>query len=190
MPWEAPVYWTHPEGEFPAQLTNWEEITSQFKDEKTGELKQQIKWTFETEVERPDGKPPQLSKWTSTVLSPQSKAGEIILALGFEVPAPADVPSFDADALIGSKCIIDVDHKKMPDESVFARIVGIRPIRKQATGGFQAGANPKGRTLKTAPDAAAAGCPDPSYDHSLKPGKHGFDPFHSESCPLMETVTV
>jgi hypothetical protein len=25
MPWEAPVYWTHPEGEFPAKLVKVEE---------------------------------------------------------------------------------------------------------------------------------------------------------------------
>jgi hypothetical protein len=183
MPWEAPVYWTHPEGKFPAKLVKVEE-------QALNRYGASVKWTFETNVERDDGKPPELSKLTSMTLSAGSKAGEIILALGFEIPCRDDIPNFDAKALIGSECQITVKHDDKGDGNVWANIELFEPVRKQATSGFQAGSSAKDRTLKTATDAAAAGCPDPSYDHSLKPGKPGFDPFHSESCPLMETVTV
>lgn len=151
-------HWLHPEGIFPAQLVTFEETQGAFGPG--------IKWVLETNVEREDGKSPQLALRTSQKIGAKSNLGKLLTAFGVPLPETTeDAQALDLDALIGKRIKIEVRHSLGADGTTWANIESFGPIRggtmEHATRGTE-GATPtpgapNGNGAKAAPATKPAG---------------------------------
>jgi hypothetical protein len=195
-------YWLHPQGVYQAQLKALED--------KAGNWGPQIQWTWETPELQFDeeGQPilnddgtqrkGRLVDFTSCTASAKSNLGKLLTALGIPLPTTKEEAAEMNDAwfkkLIGKRVTVQVIHNLLPDGRIFANIQSFAPIGKGGTKGetkteapaTTATSTPASPAPAPAPAPAPEGCPDPSYDHSLKQGDEGYDPFHSETCPGMK----
>jgi hypothetical protein len=190
-------YWLHPQGIFPAELKALED--------KTGNWGPQIQWTWETPELQFDeeGQPicnddgtqrkGRLVDFTSCTASAKSDLGKLLTAMGISLPANKEEAAAMNDAwfkkLIGNRIAVQVIHKLLTDGRIFANIQSYAPISAAGKGGGgpkMDGPKTEAAPAPAAPAPAPEGCPDPTYDHSLKQGDEGFDPFHSETCPGMK----
>jgi hypothetical protein len=178
---ELPEYWLHPKGVFPLQLLKVEDATGQWGA--------QIKWTWETpEMQtHEDGSPRldddgrqmqgRIGDFTGCSASAKSKLGKLLVALGVGLPTTKDEAAAMNDAwfqrLRGKRVNAEIVHTLRDDGRILANIERYAPIGGKTV-------------IVEAPRVGPEGddCPDPSYDHSLKPGKEGHDPFHQ--CSRMQ----
>lgn len=160
-------HWLHPEGIFPAQLMTFEETISQFGPG--------IKWVLETNVEREDGKPPQLALRTSQKVGAKSNLGKLLTAFGVALPETTeDAQALDLDALIGKRIKIEVRHSLGQDGTTWANIESFGPIRggtmEHATRGGD------GQSLPPATAANGNGAAQPTPAPARKPKDPFEDP--------------
>lgn len=136
MRFEVPKYWLHPEGIFPAQIVTWEEAD--------GKWGPRVKWVFETNQQRDDNKPAQLSFFTSCSFGKKSALSVMLTALGVAVPDTDEAAAaFNPDDLIGTECTIQVKHSLDNEGGMWANIEKIARKRPSQAVGTSAKAEPQ-----------------------------------------------
>ena len=145
----------HPEGTFPAQLVDWEEAPGKFGT--------QIKWKFETNVEKDDGTNATLSYFTGTNFSTDPRNKLLALMSAVRVPLPEtkeEAAKFTPDVLIGKVCGIRIIHRPGSDGTEWANIDAVLPpggSKKAAAAVF----GEEEPVDKVSPDVPAEGRVDP-----------------------------
>lgn len=167
MPFEVARKWLHPEGIFPAQLVTWEETV--------GKYGPRVRWTFETNVEREDGNPPQLAVWTGMSFGPKAQINQLLTSMGVTPPSTDDeAEMFNPDDLIGLRVRIQVKHELGNDGTLWANVAKMAPLKEAAPSGNGAAA--------THPAAAAVAVPaaQPELAGATVAQAANVDPFEQQ----------
>ena len=112
----------HPDGVFSAQVTAVGEVDSINPD-----WSLQFQVDFETEAVDDSGKQMTIPYYVTQKLTDQSKLGQLLKVLGFDVRAMANGQEFDTDDLIGRRCRIVVEHQERNDGSTRAKVTAVMP---------------------------------------------------------------
>ena len=112
----------HPDGVFPAQVTAVAEVDSINPD-----WSPQFQVNVETEAVDDSGKQMTIPYFVTRKLTDQSKLGQLLKVLGFDVRAMANGQEFDTDDLIGRRCRIVVEHQERNDGSTRAKVTAVMP---------------------------------------------------------------
>lgn len=135
MPFEVAKRWLHPAGIFPAVLKNWEETTSKYGP--------RVRWTFETNVQREDGKAPELSVWTGMSFGPKAQLNQLLISLEVDPPeTDEEAELFNPDLLMGLQVQLEVRHTLGNDGTTWANVEKVAPLKKAAGNGPQPGVTP------------------------------------------------
>lgn len=110
----------HPEGVYPFQVVDCAKATGKFGD--------QFKWTLETNFERDDDQPPQITYYTPVDITAKNKFGKLLVALG--VPLPDEDEDIDTDDLIGKVGRVRLKHSAGADGTIWANVDDLLPAEK------------------------------------------------------------
>ena len=68
-----------------------------------------------------------IAYYVTQKLTDQSKLGQVLKVLGFDVRAMANGQEFDTDDLIGRSCRLIVEHQDKNDGSTRAKVTAVMP---------------------------------------------------------------
>lgn len=101
-----------------------------------GQTRHEIQLAFQTEEEMADGRPYVVKTYPMTAsLNSKAKLFQTIGAMRGKIqPEELDENGdFDLDGLIGTNCLITIQHTTKDDGRVFANVTGVAPLPKKTT---------------------------------------------------------
>ena len=112
----------HPDGVLSAKVTAVFEAESINPD-----WLPQFRLDFQTEATDEQRNSMIIAYYVTQKLTDQSKLGQVLKVLGFDVRAMANGQEFDTDDLIGRRCRLIVEHQDKNDGSTRAKVTAVMP---------------------------------------------------------------